>query len=76
MTQKRSPGKRRIVWAVMLLPLSGREGRGEVAYLYKSSSLTQLPRTTLVNASQSARAWIRLAVFLKVRRRLPSPDQR
>jgi hypothetical protein len=34
----------------------------------------RIAEATFLNASQPARASIRLAVFLKVRRRLPSPD--
>jgi hypothetical protein len=47
-----------------------------VAYVRPCRSVphAELPKATFVNASQSARAWIRRAVFLKVRRRLPSPD--
>ena len=43
--------------------------------VFTSSSRADLPRATFVNVWQSVRPWIRLAVFLKARQRLPSPDQ-
>jgi hypothetical protein len=51
------------------------EAQRLVAYVRPRSSMShaELQGAAFVNASQSARAWIRPAVFRKVRRRLPSP---
>src|ERR1700686_1106750 len=39
-----------------------------------SRATRRVAKAAFVNASRSARSWIRVAAFLKVRRRLPLPD--
>src|ERR1017187_1955113 len=39
-----------------------------------SRAMRRIAKAAFVNASRSARSWIRVAAFLKVQQRLPLPD--